>query len=69
MKHTKIPEAILVGAYGRSYVSKKDAIKDWEAGKDFRIQGGPYCSNRDYSKLYEVFDAVKISTLQGLVAV
>lgn len=30
------------GAYGR-----KASIADWEAGKDFRIVGGPYCSKRD----------------------
>ena len=33
---------IAVGAYGR------DATEtDWQAGKDFRIQSGPYFSIRD----------------------
>ena len=39
---------ILNGAYGRLYKSADDAIRDYEAGKDFRIAGGPYCSIRDF---------------------
>jgi len=34
------------GAYGR-----KSAIADWEAGKDFKIVGGPYCSKRDLAAM------------------
>jgi hypothetical protein len=32
----------LRGAYGRS-----TNMNDWKNGKDFKIVGGPYCSNRD----------------------
>ena len=39
------------GAYGRSYTSKKAALADWDTGKDFKIQGGPYLSNRDVDAL------------------
>jgi hypothetical protein len=69
MKTAKLSEAVLVGAYGRRYTSKKDAIRDWESGKDFQIWGGPYCSNRDYRLLYERYETVKISTQQGLVTI
>jgi hypothetical protein len=39
---------ILVPAYGRRYATGEEAIADFEAGKDFRIDGGPYCSIRDF---------------------
>lgn len=29
-------------AYGRDYRSRKAALADWEAGKDFRIYGPPW---------------------------
>ena len=38
---------LIVGAYGRKYKSLDEAKADWEAGKDFRIVRGPYCSIRD----------------------
>ena len=38
---------LIVGAYGRKYISLDEAKADWEAGKDFRIVRGPYCSIRD----------------------
>lgn len=47
----------LVPAYGRDYKSKKAALKDWEEGKDFRIQciahrhDGSYTSVRDQAAL------------------
>lgn len=33
---------VLRGAYGRQATQA-----DWEAGKDFKIVNGPYCSKRD----------------------
>lgn len=43
------------GAYGRDYLKGADAVRDWEAGKDFRIRsvmvGGTYVSNRDRDAL------------------
>ena len=38
---------ILVPAYGRSYATRQEALDDWNAGLDFKIEGGPYCSNAD----------------------
>lgn len=40
-----------VPAYGRSYNSNEDLIKDWLEGKDFKIEGGSYFSIRDYEML------------------
>ena len=45
----------IIPAYGRDYKSAKDAIADWEAGKDF-IQmspfiNGTYLSKRDLESL------------------
>ncbi len=43
---TETPTYVLIGAYGR------DAnLQDWEAGKDFKVLGGPYCSIRDLNNL------------------
>jgi hypothetical protein len=40
------PPLHLIGAYGR-----KATLADWLAGKDFKIQGGPYCSIRDIAQM------------------
>ena len=37
----------LLPAYGRKYKNKEAALKDWNAGKDFKVAGGSYCSIRD----------------------
>ena len=42
---------VIVAAYGRKYTTKEAALKDWNAGKDFRIFDGPYCSIRDLPAL------------------
>lgn len=42
---------VLLPAYGRQYKTKEAAIQDWKDGKDFKIQGGPYCSIRDTERL------------------
>lgn len=44
----------LVAAYGRHYESIKKIEADWEAGKDFRIIRGPYCSIRDTNWMKEM---------------
>ena len=36
----------LKGAYGRP-----TRMEDWRSGKDFKIVGGPYCSNRDIEEI------------------
>jgi len=46
----------LVPAYGRNYQTEAEALKDWNAGKDFKIAGGPYCSIRDARGLKIVGD-------------
>lgn len=45
---------ILQGAYGRVYSNWIQASVDWYAGKDFKIEGGPYCSNRDEDMLRDM---------------
>ena len=50
----------LVPAYGRTYDTGPQAWEDWEAGKDFRILGGPYCSIRDREALQDQFGGVQI---------
>lgn len=44
-----MPEQSLVvtAAYGRSYNTEKEALTDWNEGKDFKIVDGPYMSKRD----------------------
>lgn len=37
----------VVAAYGRRYTTAYKAIQDWYCGKDFKIVGGPYVSERD----------------------
>ena len=43
--------------------TREEIIQDWKAGKDFRIQSGPYCSIRDieylrgsYNRIYIIHD-------------
>ena len=38
----------ITGAYGRKYEDMDTVRLDWQAGKDFRLVGGPYCSKRDF---------------------
>lgn len=45
---------ILVPAYGRAYATKEALLADWEAGKDFRIVAGPYCSKRDLAAMKDL---------------
>lgn len=51
---------ILIPAYGRVYKSWKAAKADWDAGKDFKIEGGPYCSIRDKEQLNAEFGNIVI---------
>jgi len=46
-------ECTLTPAYGRDYKSLKEAQKDFDEGKDFRLNhfsGSTYCSIRDFQK-------------------
>lgn len=55
----------LIGAYGRVYMTKDAALKDWHAGKDFKICLGPYCSIRDISVMVRRYDTVEIMLHTG----
>lgn len=48
MKHI-----VVIGAYGRDYKDMFEPAKDWNAGKDFKICGGPYCSKADSQTLID----------------
>ena len=41
---------VLMPAYGRTYKSKEEVIKDLKGGKDFQIHNGPYWSIRDWEE-------------------
>lgn len=48
-------------AYGRTYNTSADLLKDWRDGKDFKIHGGPYFSIRDVEFLKaEGFTKIRI---------
>ena len=60
----------VIGAYGRNYDDFASAKKDWQAGKDFKIVGGSYMSNRDWNPLDSIMIMVndKLEYLEvGLV--
>ena len=40
--------------------AKQDTIDAWEAGKDFKIVNGPYCSKRDFNQLKKDFDIIEL---------
>jgi len=40
-------EVTIVGAYGRTYRSKKAILKDWNENLDFKIVNGPYINKAD----------------------
>lgn len=51
----------LKGAYGR-----ETSMDDWRAGKDFKITGGPYCSNRDIAAMKsEGFEMLEFISRDG----
>jgi hypothetical protein len=50
----------LLPAYGRVYLTPEDAVKDWMAGRDFKIINGPYCSVRDSTNLRFDYSSVWI---------
>lgn len=54
----------LVGAYGKNYQTPEQVTAAWEAGKDFKIIGGPYCSIRDIEEMKRM--AVVITIRYGL---
>lgn len=45
--------------------TKEETISAWEAGKDFKIVGGPYCSIRDLTQLQKDFDIIELKWLDN----
>ena len=58
---------LLFPAYGRKQKTPEDTLKDWEDGKTFKIQGGPYCSIRDIEYMKKKFDSIEILCEYGKV--
>ena len=55
----------LIGAYGRTYTTKDAILKDWNAGKDFAVCNGPYCSIRDLPHMVRLNDYVELMCNTG----
>ena len=55
----------LIGAYGRRYDTKEQAINAWNQGKDFKVLNGPYCSKRDINVMLRTNDEVCILISTG----
>lgn len=49
---------ILVPAYGRRYKNEAEALVDWNAGLDFKIENGPYCSQDDLDSMKEHLSSI-----------
>lgn len=64
-----VHSVFLVPAYGRSYNTREEVLQDWSAGKDFKIEDGPYCSKHDVQQLYQEFGRVHIMYSNGVVEV
>lgn len=55
----KTQRHLFIGAaYGRTYPTVELVRQDWQAGKDFRIVSGPYCSIRDLDAIFQDYDEV-----------
>ena len=50
--------AILIPAYGRTYNTKYEIMKDWKNGVDFKLVNASYCSTRDMKWLTDNYDRV-----------
>ena len=48
----------IVPAYGRTYATTGKLLEAWEAGKDFMVYGGQYCSIRDLPRLRDEASSV-----------
>lgn len=57
--------AHLIPAYGRSYATKEELLQAWEAGADFQIVAGPYCSIRDMELMQENHRGVMLHDLRS----
>lgn len=59
----------LIPAYGRQYKTREQALAAWQSGKDFQIDGGPYCSIRDVELMRQEYSNIYILYNNGSVAV
>ena len=59
----------LLPAYGRRYTSRQQALSAWQAGKDFQIYNGPYCSIRDIDALKQMSSGVYLQYEMGTIEV
>ena len=69
LNQTVSASVFLEPAYGRQYKTREAALQDWQAGRDFNIEGGPYCSRRDIAQLYQQFGRVYIRYSRGTLEV
>ena len=46
---------LLPAVWNGTYTKKDSALKSWNAGKDFTIPHGPYCSIRDTELLKKTY--------------
>lgn len=51
---------ILVPAYGRDYPTAQAAKDAWQTGSDFKLEGGPYTSERDTDFLRNQYGSISI---------
>ena len=49
--------------------TREEIIQDWQAGKDFRIESGPYCSIRDIEYLRSSYNRIYIIHDRGTIEV
>lgn len=63
LTNTEESQMIIIPAYGRQYLSAKEALQDWFDGKYFKLYNGPYCSVRDIELLKEKFSEVHLYPL------
>ena len=49
--------------------TREEIISDWKAGKDFRIESGPYCSIRDIEYLRGSYNRIYIIHSRGSIEV
>jgi hypothetical protein len=67
--HQVTTPLFLIPAYGRRYRSREAALQDWQAGRDFQILGGPYCSIRDLEAMRQECARLYIQYDMGTVEV
>lgn len=60
---------MIMPAYGRQYTTSEQAKADWNAGKDFKIVGGPYLSIRDVGYLKNTYSSVWLDLITLVVRV